>query len=108
MNLIRQGDVLLVPVDAVPATANTTVARDGRGRLILAEGEVTGHTHAIIDESAELVTSEEAPELYLLVHGTDPVALLHEEHATVHVPPGKYERRILREYQPDAIRNVAD
>jgi len=107
MEIYRQGDVLLIPVDNIP-DGTRTVARDDRGRLVLAEGEVTGHAHAIVDEAAELVTADEAAELYLLVHGTDPVALLHEEHATVQVPPGKYERRILREYAPEEIRQVAD
>lgn len=107
MEIYRQGDVLLIPVDTIPEGAKP-VARDTRGRLVLAEGEVTGHAHAILDETAELVTADEAAELYLLVHGTDPVDLLHEEHATIQVPPGQYERRILREYAPEEIRQVAD
>src|SRR5579872_6115678 len=82
MEIYRQGDVLLIPVDNIP-DGTRTVARDDRGRLVLAEGEVTGHAHAIVDEAAELVTADEAAELYLLVHGTDPVALLHEEHAKI-------------------------
>lgn len=104
--LYRQGDVLLVPVKNVPANTRP-VAREN-GRVILARGEVTGHAHAIVDESAELVSAEGAAELYLLVHGTAAVALEHEEHATILVPPGQYERRIQREYSPEEIRNVAD
>ena len=39
---IRQGDVLLVPVDNVaPAAATTKV------QVILAEGEITGHAHRL-------------------------------------------------------------
>lgn len=104
--LYRQGDVLLVAVDSAPSDARS-VRRQG-GRLVLAEGEVTGHAHAVLDESAELVTVEEATELYLLVHGTEPVELVHEEHGTVAVPPGAYEVRRQREYAPDEIRRVAD
>lgn len=105
-SIIRQGDVILIPITEVPSNT-TPVARRG-GRLILAEGEVTGHAHAITDKSCELVTTEGAAELYLLVHGSEPVALLHEDHATVTIPAGTYERRILREYSPEATRPVQD
>lgn len=104
--LYRQGDVLIVPTEKVPAKT-TPVPREN-GRVILAHGEVTGHAHAIIDESAELVTPEGAAELYLLVHGTDEVALTHDEHDTIMLPPGSYEIRRQREYSPEEIRNVAD
>lgn len=106
MDLYRQGDVLLVAIEAAPQNAET-VKRTKRG-LVLAEGEATGHAHVITDEAAELVTADEAAELYLLVHGTEAVELTHDEHATVLVPPGTYEVRRQREYQPDAIRQVVD
>lgn len=105
--ILRQGDVILIPVADLPAHT-TAVARDRRGRLVLAEGEATGHAHAILNQDCELVTADGAAELYLLVHGSDPVDLLHEEHATIQVPPGRYERRILREYSPEATRPVYD
>lgn len=104
--LIRQGDVLLIPVDTIPA--NTAPVGRQNGRLILAEGEATGHAHAIADETAELVTADEAAELYLLVHGGDPVSLIHDEHDTLTVPPGRYQVRRQREYTPEQIRQVAD
>ena len=106
MDLYRQGDVLLVAIEAVPHNAET-VKRSMRG-LVLAEGEATGHAHVITDDAAELVTADEAAELYLLVHGTEAVELLHEEHATVLVPPGAYEVRRQREYTPEEIRRVTD
>lgn len=104
--LLRQGDVLLVPIQEVPA-ATSPLPREN-GRLILAQGEMTGHAHAIIDESAELVSAEGAAELYLIVHGSEPVALTHEEHDTVMVPPGRYERRIQREYAEEGNTQVLD
>ena len=103
----RQGDVLLIPIDKTPLDAHVHVDRV-QGRLVLAEGEATGHAHTIVDESAELVTPEGAAELYLLVHGTDPVELVHQEHDTIPVEPGAYKVIRQREYQPDAIRRVAD
>lgn len=104
--LLRQGDVLLVPVEEVPAAASPLPRENGR--LILAHGEVTGHAHAIVDESAELVSAEGAAELYLIVHGSEPVALTHEEHGTIMVPPGRYERRMQREYSEEGNTQVQD
>jgi hypothetical protein len=112
----RQGDVLLVPIDALPAEL-TPVPRE-KGRVILAHGEVTGHAHAIVDDRAELfgtpnaegglISIVEAGELYLLVHGDKPVELVHDEHSTIAVEPGAYKRIRQREYAPEATRLVAD
>ena len=46
---VRQGDVLLVAVEAVPDDA---VEQPRQGRLVLAEGEATGHAHAIAERDA--------------------------------------------------------
>lgn len=85
--LYRQGDVALVPVEAIPESA-TPVARD-RGRLVLAYGEVTGHAHVIDAPEAEatLLTTEEG-ERFLRLVGAAP--LVHEEHAPITVAPGLY------------------
>ena len=104
--LMRQGDVLLKPVEHVPANTRPVAREDGR--LILAHGEATGHAHAIAEESAELVSAEGAAELYLLVHGHQPVSLAHDEHDTIKVDPGAYEVVRQREYTPEQIRTVAD
>lgn len=106
--LIRQGDVLLVPVTSVPEDTTPVPREDGR--VILAHGEVTGHAHAITEDSVTLVTSEEAEDLrtWLLVETEEPVILKHEEHDHLPIPPGAYEVRRQREYTPEAIRFVAD
>jgi hypothetical protein len=93
----RQGDILLIQTDRV-AAGEPQERRDGR--LVIAAGEATGHAHAILDDHADiLVSGEGAEELRLLVVGGDgPVALVHEEHATISVPPGVYEIRRKREY----------
>jgi hypothetical protein len=103
----RQGDILLVSLRTPPEHVTRDVERSG-GRLILAEGEATGHAHTIISESAELVTSDQAAELYLLVHGDEPVELLHQEHDAITIAPGTYKVVRQREYTPEAIRQVAD
>jgi hypothetical protein len=105
--MIRQGDVLLVPVGEVPQAARR-VARSG-GRVVLAWGEVTGHAHAISAGGATLL--EQGTQRYLRV--TRPVVLAHEEHAAIGIAPGAYRVVIQREYVPaespaQAWRRVVD
>lgn len=116
MRIYRQGDVLLVAINEIPANA-TKLEREN-GKAVLAHGEATGHHHAISAPEAELsavategeqiITADQAAELYLLVHGTDPVDLTHQEHATISVEPGAYRVVRQREYAPDEIRRVID
>lgn len=108
MKLIRQGDVLLVPVSEVPADVKP-VAREN-GLVILAHGEVTGHHHAIRDDQVELVTSDQASDLrmWLSVTANEPVELTHQEHNTLLIPPGFYEVVGQREYTPEAPVRVQD
>lgn len=47
---IRQGDVLLVAIDEIPADA-TECSKDQHGLAVLAYGEVSGHAH-LIEETA--------------------------------------------------------
>ena len=104
---VRQGDVLLVPAEAVPTGAKS-VRRDG-GRVILAYGEVTGHAHAIRSTAARLLEAQE--ERYLVT--SDTVTLEHEEHGPIAIAPGTYRVVIQREYvpadiEPASFRRVID
>lgn len=93
--MIRHGDLLLIPSILKKGEKS---ARDAHGRLVLLEGEVTGHAHVVTDADAEILVSREgAEELRLLVCGS-PVSLIHEEHATILVPPGAYLIRRKVEY----------
>lgn len=103
--MYRQGDVLIVPADRVPADQKRQ-PRDA-GRVVLAYGEVTGHAHAIRDVGAELYGSDlDARFLEVLAEGG--VELVHEEHATITIPPGAYRVIRQREYSPESERWVAD
>lgn len=106
MKIHRQGDVLLVPIDRVPETA--APVRPHRRGLVLAEGEVTGHAHVIAGSGAELLGEESSDRAFLRVLEEAGVALTHEEHATILVPPGIFEVRRQREYTPAEIRRVTD
>jgi hypothetical protein len=108
MKLYRQGDVLIIPVASVPA--NTKPVLRENGRVILAYGEVTGHHHSIVETDVELVTSQKADQLrtWLRITTDEPVALTHQEHDTIQLPPGDYEVRRQREYSPEAPTWVQD
>lgn len=100
MRQIRQGDVLLVRVGASPADflrsdATLQAVEQLPGRVVLAEGEATGHAHVIVSGEARLVTRQEADELYLLVYGRPSVALEHPEHDPLPLEPGVY--RVIRQ-----------
>ena len=94
MTIYRQGDVLIVAADSIPAAA-TEVDRD-KGRIVLAYGEVTGHAHAIHDSGALLLAAPGTEDRFLRIMAA--VELQHEEHATITLPPGDYIVRIQREY----------
>lgn len=96
----RQGDVFLVPIDALPAE------KLAAHRSVLAEGEITGHAHRLTrPDSAEVYVNR--GQLYLNVSG-DTATVEHEEHKPITVPRGVYEVRIQREYSPREIRRVVD
>jgi hypothetical protein len=98
----RQGDVLLVAIEKIPA--GTKLKKQPRARL--AEGEVTGHAH-VLDAPAEgeLLTDVDAE--FIRILGANGL-LHHEEHDAIEVPPGDYQRVAQREYTPEEIRMVAD
>jgi len=107
----RQGDVWLYKISSsTPSTL--TRRRSGRAQpatgkgLILAEGEVTGHHHRIPVEEVQrtfLYPMADPGVRLLRVSKGKPVSLVHEEHETIKLPPGEYEVRIQREYEPSTL-----
>jgi hypothetical protein len=105
--VVRQGDVLIMSAKAVPSGL-VQVPRD-KDRIVLAYGEVTGHSHAIADPQAALFSSPSTTDRFLRIMAASGAALVHEEHSTILLPPGDYIVRLQREYQaPDITRTVAD
>ena len=103
MNIIRQGDVLLLQVSAIPATAvrNTTP-----GDVVLAYGEVTGHAHRIAEPQKVEVWDAGAERF---IRAIETVSLMHEEHAAVTLEKGAVYRQIYQvEERGEEIRRVAD
>lgn len=104
MQIIRQGDVLLVAVPETPAGA--TIANLEGGDIILAHGEVTGHAHRIAKPANKAKLWDAGAERFLQVMET--VALTHEEHSAAVIQPGTYRVAIQMEYQPQELRRVTD
>ncbi|MGW6023876.1 hypothetical protein [Streptomyces sp. NPDC055099] len=108
--MFRQGDVLIVPVaeSALPPHVEDgpQEPRDGRGRLVLALGEVTGHAHAVVGPGR--LIREPGPFGPLLLHLPDGGRVVHEEHAAIPLPKGWYRVVRQREYIPGSVRLVAD
>jgi hypothetical protein len=98
--MYRQGDVLIVPVESIPEELDPIDREDGR--VVLAHGEVTGHAHAIEAEGAALFRDPRLMAMFLTVTG-DPVALEHDEHDSIAIPPGRYQIVRQREYAPEMI-----
>jgi hypothetical protein len=101
----RQGDVLLCAVDEIPPRAKR-VPRDG-DRVVVAEGELTGHAHAFPAKGVRLFREKGGQRTFLTV-AAGGARLSHEEHGSILVPAGQYELRRQREYSPAAPRRVRD
>jgi hypothetical protein len=110
MKTYRQGDVSILAVNEVPKKA-----RKVKGEPILAHGEVTGHSHRIV-EGRVFMYQVVSGLLYLRVL-SEFAKLSHEEHKDVMLPKGDYEVRRQREFDwignevgisHNEVRNVAD
>jgi hypothetical protein len=96
----RQGDVLVESVKALPEGF-----QHQRGRVILADGEATGHVHEIDEEEGELWKMREEIAVRVV---RDSATLHHQEHGPIKIVPGSYVVTRQREYTPGEIRRVAD
>ena len=94
----RQGDILLMPCASIPAEAREEVPADGR--VVLARGETTGHAHVMAADRVCHFRDDGSGGGFVRIKGDAPVALTHEEHAPLMVPPGSYRVVRQREYEP--------
>lgn len=107
--VIRQGDVILVQVEQTETEPKQIEAGQ---RVILAHGEVTGHTHALtLDTKAKTPPSkpvfDAAAERYIQL--VSDATLHHEEHHAAVLKAGKYEIGVQVEAGPhNMLRRVVD
>ena len=86
----QQGDVLIESAK-IPSSAKVS----NKNRIVLAEGQTTGHAHVITDLN-NCTALESDPDLYLRV--TNEVTVKHEEHNIITIAPGDYKVRKVQEY----------
>ncbi len=95
----RQGDVLFTEDSNAKGTTKL------KGRPVFAEGETTGHAHALDTDKADWWKSDGEQ----MVAPTAPATVVHEEHGPIPLKPGRtYRVRRQSEYSPEEIRRVAD
>jgi hypothetical protein len=110
MQMVRQGDVMLVRVgkldleDMKQNGSKVKPEAHENGNSVLAHGEVTGHSHKV-DGQVSMIYSVDG-ERYLRV-STDS-NLTHEEHGSIPVPAGDYKVVQQKEYTPAAPVPVRD
>lgn len=84
--MYRQGDFLLIKThEAVPSDAKPE-PRDSRNRVVVGEGEVTGHAHAIVE--TDVAIYELDGKRWLVAN--EPCNLVHEDHATIAIDIGTW------------------
>ena len=111
--LYAQGDLLIERVaDALPSGAIAGAAPDGA--IVLAEGEATGHRHAIYDRVTMFRDDGLARDIpdglyvgHVRVDGAS-ARLEHDEHDAITLPKGTYRVRRQRELEPREARIVVD
>ena len=96
--LRRQGDVLFVKIEALPAEVALT---ERKGQIVV-EGEVTGHAHRL---AAGRILEAQGMFFLEVLKATQ---VVHEEHHAIDLAPGIYQVIRQREYSPEAIRTVLD
>ena len=111
--IFAQGDVLIERVaDILPSGSSIVPGADGA--VVLAEGEVTGHRHAIYDAVTMFrddALARDIPDgLYIghvRVEGAH-ARVQHEEHSPIDLPKGVWRVRRQRELEPRDVRIVSD
>lgn len=104
-NKVRQGDVYIIKQKSEPKGTFET-----KPTAILAYGEVTGHKHEVVglDTNVQIAIALIDGKNFLRITGGDAI-VRHEEHHHITLPPGNYEYRIQREYDPvEEQRKVRD
>ena len=111
--MFAQGDLLIERVADVEPSG-TILAPDATGATVLAEGEVTGHRHAIFDRVTmfrdDALAREVPAGLYVGHVKVDAGSALihHQEHAPINLEQGTYRVRRQRELEPKDAVLVAD
>ena len=96
----RQGDIFIRAIPALPREAASRLLP----HTVLAHGELTGHSHRVVDPAA-LFAGDGC--FYLDVRA-DRARVVHDEHGTITLDRGTYRVWRQREYTPQRIVTVQD
>lgn len=99
----QQGDVVLKRIAELPAGEQKIISK---GKLVLAEGEVTGHFHGIEESESELIQIGDQ----ILLNLANTATLTHQEHGPITLEAGLWEVGRVQEYDYFAkmVRQVID
>jgi hypothetical protein len=113
MKMYAQGDLLIERVNDVEPSG-TMIAPDATGAFVLAEGELSGHRHAIFERVTMFrddALARDIPTGLYVGHVKvvrDSAVVHHEEHAPITLFEGTYRVRRQRELEPKDAVIVAD
>ena len=101
--MIRQGDILIVPVDGDPLKGHRRNAAKKRTQVkgpedlghVVAEGEATGHHHVVRTEGVKMYELDGVLYLDVPEGGAE---LEHDEHSTLTIPKGVHRVQGQREH----------
>ena len=111
--IFAHGDLLIERVPDVAPSGTVEENADG-AELVLAEGEATGHRHAIRERVTKFrddSLARDIPAGLYLGHvrvGSAYARVTHDEHAPLTLPRGTYRVRRQRELGPRDARVLAD
>jgi hypothetical protein len=105
---IQQGDVIIKEVDALPKGVESVPRRNGK--VVVMEGEATGHSHVIDSDKAALWVLNKSGISQIYLEVAEPVTIYHDEHKPLPIPAGIYEIGRVLEYNhfEMAYRVVSD
>lgn len=98
----HQGDIFFEKVASVPAGYRYNPELSSTGRIVLAEGEVTGHFHEIVDTETVVLSPEDKSaidDLILHVRNPEGATVVHPEHGPITLEPGLWKVARQREYE---------
>ena len=118
---IYQGDIAVIPVaKSVEVPQGAKALKNISGRVVLAEGEVTGHFHSVDESCARIFAASGMGVLpksgnYRAADKDDrvlvidkPTTLTHDEHAPFDLEPGVYVVRRQVTLEAGDVRRVLD